>query len=509
MRVRAVALASFGVTLASAVALGQVPIAPPASEARPVPASGEAEAPAPPVLADLDEPPLFGDTGRLVYLRDRRDFIRIYPHARLDTEAHGFFGSRVSSLRADQAGVDLGPAFIVRHARFELGGEALERLAFDFAFDLVENPALDGARADARKTRVGLDAAWTYIDAGRGLGLMMGVFQAPFSLENRTQVSELAFMERSVATRGFAVPASRVLGASLEGSTYLRQLSWSVGAFGGEALGTGSMDRSFDGIGRVSYQPFITHASWPLQGLELGVSLRAGTRNPRDNHSDAPAITTRQGFALWRPTRVDADGQTVHILQTGTQRGIGLELRLPSKCLTLRGEGYYMNRQTRETLEPAASTPGLRGGSISGFAGYVELSSWPLAGLLDSDQPSPGRFPHPEHLELWNTVPFQERHGIELAALAGGIGASYDAQSRSGTPDPSVRSKRIRIWELGFAVNYWHTARFKIGANLNAYITPKRDDNLAGVPGNLGPPEQADLAASHLYELAVRATLQF
>src|SRR5688572_11161983 len=91
------------------------------------------KSPPPPILAELDEPPLLGESNGLIYLRDRRDLIRLYPHAELALEAHGFFGARVPELRADEARVDLGPRFFVRRARFELGGELGKRLAFDAA----------------------------------------------------------------------------------------------------------------------------------------------------------------------------------------------------------------------------------------------------------------------------------------------------------------------------------------------------------------------------------------
>jgi hypothetical protein len=466
----------------------------------------------PPILTELGEPPLFGEANGLIFVRDRRDLIRLYPHAELGLEAHGFFGSRVSELASGQARVDLGPRFFVRHARFELGGELGKRLAFDVALELRANPAIDGARDDGRDPEVALDDAWGYLDAGRGLGIMLGFFQAPFSLENRTPTRDLAFMERSVAVRGFAVPAPKVLGAAFTGSTYLGVLNWTAGAFGAEAITPGEPDRSFDAIGRFSVDPLAAdELAGDLRGLHFGVSLRAGTRNPRDTTSDAPAITTRQGFALWRPTRVAENGQRVHVLQTGTQGALGLELRVPTKYITIRSEAYYATRETRETLDGASSLNPPRGGRMHGVSGYVELSMWPFMafGILDTEQPEFGSYPHPEHLELATTLPYQDRYGAEVALMAGGISAKYDAASRSATPDPGALSGDIRVIELGAALNYWHTKRFKLGVNYNLYITPGSGgtENLAGVPGNLQP--GADPSARRLHELGTRATLMF
>jgi hypothetical protein len=487
-----------GVALAAGSAQGQVPAFPVTNK--------------PPILAELDEPPLIGESNGLIYVRDRRDLIRLYPHAELGLEAHGFFGKSVTDLSAEQAHVDLGPRFFVRHARFELAGELGKRLAFDAALELRANPAIDGAREDGREPELALDDAWGYLDAGRGLGIMLGFFQAPFSLENRTATRDLAFMERSVAIRGFAVPAPKVLGAAFTGSTYQGVLRWTAGAFGAEAMTPGEPDRGFDAIGRFSVEPLAADPqAGNLQGLHFGISLRAGTRNPRDTTSDAPAITTRQGFALWSPERVDGQGQRVHVLQTGNQGALGLELRIPTKYITVRSEAYYATRDTRETLDGATPFDVERGGRVHGFSGYVELSTWPFMafGILETEQPDFGSYPQPEHLELATTLPYQDRYGAEVALMAGGIAANYDAAARSGMPDASAPGGDIRVIELGAAVNYWHTKRFKLGVNYNVYVTPGSGgtENLARVPGNLQP--GADANAHRLHELGARATLMF
>jgi hypothetical protein len=459
----------------------------------------------PPLLAELAEPPLFGESNGLIFLRDRRDLIRLYPHAELGLEAHGFWGERVPQLSGEQARVDLGPRFFVRHARFELGGELGKRVGFSAAMELRANPAIDGARDDAREPGVALDDAWGYLDAGRNLGFMLGYFQAPFSLENTSKVTDLAFMERSVAVRGFAAPAPKVLGAAFTGSTYRDFMSWTVGAFGAEALTPGEPARAFDAMARIAIEPLATHVdAGHLRTTHFGVSGRFGTHNPRDNSSDAPAITTRQGFALWRPSYVDSAGQTVHIVQTGDEWAAGIEARVPTRRVTLRSEVYYVSRDLRE----AGSD---RLGTLRGVSGNLELSTWPLMllDILETDQPELGRYPRPQHLELGATKPYQDRYGAELAFMAGGIFAKYDPIARGGVADPIAPGGDIRVIELGAAATYWHTSRFKLSASYNIYLTPDSggSENLAGVPGNLEPGPDHD--THYVEELGARATLMF
>jgi Phosphate-selective porin O and P len=466
-----------------------------------------AQAPAPPILTELDEPPLVGEYNKLIFVRDRRDVIRLYPHAELVLQAQGSFGRQVKSLSPEQAMVDLGPRFFVRRSRFELGGELAKRLAFSAAIELRASRAIDGARADGRRTEVALDDAWGYVDAGRGLGLMLGLFQTPFSLENRTRVRDLSALERSVAVRGFAVPAPKVLGAAVTGRTYtgVGRLGWTAGAFGAEALEPGEPSRSFDVIGRFGVEPLATHLEHgDLRSLAFGVSGRVGTRNPRDGSSDFPAITTRQGFSLWRPTRKASSGETLRVLQTGTQGALGLDVRIPTRLLTLRTEGFYSLKDTRETGPLGAE----RGGTLRGLAGYAELSIWPLmaAGVLDTEQIELGTYPEPEHLELAPTVPHQDRYGVELVLSAGGISARYEPASRSGSEDPAAPAGDVRVLELSGGLNYWHTERFKVGTSYTLYITPSSGGggNLAGVPGNL---DLVDPGARRLHEVAARLTL--
>jgi Phosphate-selective porin O and P len=302
--------------LAAALAADAAPVAaapPPSVDAAPVSFSVPVPPP-PPVAADLADLPLVGDKDGLLYVRDARDLFRLHPHARVDLDAHGFSGARVDDLRPSEAGVDLAPRFFMRRVRFELGGEAFRRFGFNVDLDLTANPAIDGARADGTRTLVALADAWGSADAGHGLRLTAGVFQALFSLENRTATSDLAMTERNVAVRGFAVPGGRVLGAS----------------------------------------------------------ARLGRRNLRDAFEDAPAITTGQGFALWRSTRVDSQARTPHLIPSSTQWAAGGEARLPVGGFAVRGEAYWVSRNTVEAPDGLEAAAVERTGRLQGLAWYVE-----------------------------------------------------------------------------------------------------------------------------------------
>ncbi len=408
-------------------------------------------------------------------------------------------------------GVDLGPHFLVRHAIFGVSGEVFKTFSFATAFDLVANPAVDGARADGRKRRVALTDAWGAVDAGRGLWLRAGVFAAPFSLENTTNVADLSLLERSTATR-FVVPGNRLLGVSLCGSTLHNAFGWDAGAFGLETLTPGEFERIFDGVGRVTWRPAAAPGRGPEDELELGLSGRVGTRNRRDSVSDLPALTTSQGFALWRPTWVTADGTPVRIVGARTQGAIGGEFRLPGRGYAITGEFDYLTRGADEVAQ-AAPDVSLRRGRMQGTTSYLELSLWPLQllGLVDGYPPVWGRYPTKDHLEVASTTVLPERYGFEVSLLASHVLMHYAAASREGSPDPAAPPGHIAVMQFSAGVNYWQTERFKLGMNFNFYRTPHDAGHPQGavVPGNFGPPGDDDHRADSVYELAFRLAAKF
>jgi hypothetical protein len=459
----------------------------------------------------LEDPPLVGYKDSLVYLRDPHDFLRLYPHAEVDLDAHGFFGSGVNELPAATAGVDLAPRFFVRHARFDLGGELWKRVAFDGGIELVANPAVDGSRVDGRSTVIALADAYAKLDAGRGLGMWLGVFQAPFSLENTTAVNQLAMMERNVAVRGFIAPGGgKALGVALAGQTDKAVFSYNVGVFGAETIAPGDFEQHFDGIGRIAWKPLAKNSAHAVRGLEIGLSGRIGSRNPRDLSGDAAAITTGQGFALWRPTHTDSTGSLVHVIPVSTQAGAGVDFRMPFCGFVLRGEAFYMTRNTREAYDGFQSTTTLRSGDFSGVGWDAELSWWPLQTFhLVPAVKLPRPAPDTDHLEVATVLPVPERRGLEVAVLGAGVNASYNGASRGGLVDKQEVSS-VEVYQLGMAFSYWQSANLRFTVDANAYYAPASSpgEGSAVVPGNLGSPA-LDPSAHWLEEVGGRVSVMF
>jgi hypothetical protein len=465
----------------------------------------------PPLLVSPADPPLAGYKDSLFYLRTPHDFLRLYPRVLLDLDARGFFGSQVDTLSSAIAGVNLAPRFYVRHARFDLAGEIVERIAFDGGIELVANPAIDGSRVDGQGMQVALADAWALLDAGRGLGVYLGVFQAPFSLENRTAGPDLPMMERNMVIRGFAASGGgKALGGAIVGSTRHQVLHWEGGVFGAESIAPTDYEQHFDGIGRLVLTPAGNEPTSPGHGIEVGLSARAGSRTRRDTNGDIAAITTGEGFALWRPTYIDGQGRLLRIIPDSLQYGAGLELRVPLDGFVFQSEGYWMSKGTREAPDGLATAETLRAGTLQGVGWYAELSWWPFETmkLLPAGR-LPRTDPQHEHLELANTTPLPGRSGIEVAILGGGINATYDGASRSGTESVSG-AQSVELYQLGAAFSYWQSSSLRLTVNWNTYLAPTSQSPGAAstvVPGNLGA--SPDTSAHALHELAARVSFMF
>ncbi|MFO0760737.1 MAG: porin [Byssovorax sp.] len=469
---------------------------------------------APPVAASPSAAPFYGYEDGIFFLRDRRGDLRLYPRALVALDAHGFFGKGADTLSASEAGVDLATSFFVRKARFGLGGELFHRIAFDAGVDVAARPAIDGAATGQPEHVVALDDAWAELDIGRGVRIMGGVFQAPFSLENRSSIGDLGLMERNVAIRGFAIPGGKALGVSAGGSLPHEILCWDVGVFGAESVIPGQFQRHFDGIGRAYMRPLGGRRTSGLRGLQIGVSARAGNRLPRDVSDDMPSINTAQGFPLLRPTHLDRRGRTIHVIPSGMQAAGGLELRIPAGGWDFRAEAYYVSRGTREAIDGHQADTTERLGMLRGVGWYAALSIWPLHARRGGSLPELGAYPHVKRGEPARAGEPLPRSRLEVTFLTGGINARYDASIRGGDPRsasaaPAPVATGIQIYQGGLALGYWHTRHVRFSLNGNLYYVPGSGtpDNLAVVPGNLG--QAADPSAHLLGELGARTMVQF
>ncbi|MCA9619374.1 MAG: hypothetical protein KC731_10130, partial [Myxococcales bacterium] len=466
------------------------------------------------------EEELVGIHGGRVFIRTPHDTFRFYPQMRLRTDFNWAPGA--PDLPRAQEGQNLHPSLAVRRLRLEMSGEILERLAFTGGVELgggrIGDTVYRGdgtsrfAKANGHDGRVRpgeVDVSYRF---RKWLSITAGLFNAPFSMENRTREYATTFMERSLAIRGLVVPYDMDYGVSLWGEILDdRALNYEAAVMLGDGIDRPGEDARADYMARVFARPLTTLGdALFFQQAQIGLSLRHGERDQSFVAYDYPSIATNQGFVLWQPGYVDSLGRVTHVIPSGAQNAIGGELRLPIRMPTgavfdIRGEAYFVSNNTREAVDGFVTTNTERLGRLKGVGWYGEISWWAcFTDQLANGEPGIYR---PYTVDLDHEAPILK--AFQVSALVSGINANYDGATRGGSlADPNTPTSNIAIYQVGGAVQYWFNYNFRAALNYFAYITPGSGDvtvNQAVVPDNV-----KDAGDGHVHhELGARTAITF
>lgn len=476
-------------------------------------------------------PPLAGWHGGF-FLRDTHDYFRLYPRGRLQLDFNSFFGTGVNEIAAADDGNSLKSRLFVRRARFELAGEFLKRVTFHISIEAGGQPLtnangrIETAAGPPGKSPTADSARWAAIQSAGPtalladnwinysicpcLNFMVGQYDVPFGIENRTPDTITPFMEANIAIRGFAVPSKKDVGLTMWGEIGERNINYEVGVFGGDGQNRAQIDNAVDVIGRFFFRPFAKKDSKDLlANAQIGVSMRHGERDQAYVGYIYQAITTAQGFALWDPRYRDSRNRLTHIIPSGAQNAIGGELRLPLSIFEIRGEAYYVANNTREAVEGYQLTNTERLGRVRGLGWYAQLSAWPLGDAYVNGDPG---FMRPTKVDLAKD-PGKPKKGLEVLAIVAGVHADYAGAAREGTADAKTPGgagdpAKITILQYGLGANYWYTRHIRSSVNYTIYHTPgsASGDNLAAVPANF---QQHHKDAHLLHELGARFAVAF
>jgi len=469
-----------------------------------------------------DVPGAFGFHGGLPYLHDAADRVRLYPEAAVRIDAD--YAPVPDGLAPAFGTNDAGARLALRRLRLGLSGEVSHTAAFTAELEM-------GGLPIGQTPYVGsLTRRWVPADVNQGvfpaevsmtgtvsrsLNFTVGQFAAPFSLSNRTPESATTFLERPLAIRGFVVPYDRVLGAMTWGELSDRAFAYEVGVFSG---GTGQTvdPNDVDAMGRVFVRPFTRLGRGVFFELaQIGLSARAGLRDPSRDVGDLPSLATGQGFVLWQPGHVDGSGRVIRALPSGPQRAVGGELRLPVRTPTravfdLRAEAYVVQSDTREAVSGFEATS-LRLGMLSGLSWYVSLDWWacfiPGFDQLVTGEPGISRPPSLDDKRI--AVP---KGALEASVTAGGVNANYDASSRWGSVDPREPAGAITVYQLGGAVQYLFGTNLRAIVEYMAYLAPDSGnaaETAVVVPDNLPRTNGATGGGHVAHEVGLRFAAGF
>ncbi|MFO0547926.1 MAG: porin [Polyangiaceae bacterium] len=497
-------------------------------------------APAPLPKAFPDEVPIAlrdGVTGEpiagwhgMFFLRSTDGNFRISPVGDLMLDFGAWAGSNVDTHPTSSGGSGLAPRFSVRRMRIGFQGDFLKRWSFAAAFDLTqsltnpngteevsaappgEDPTSDSARfkpAQGVDAATGLRDVWVNYSLCPCFNIMVGQFQPPMTMENRTSDTSTPLMERSVATRSFIVPGQRETGIMLWGDVLDEVFTYEVAVVGGDGQNRASVDFLPDVIGRFMFEPLKSFKS--VKNFRIGVSARHGERDPEAVAYDVVPLSTSQGFTLWNSTYKDSFNRIVHIIPSGAQNTIGGELYLPVGPVDLAAQGYYSDYHTREAIDGYQKSNTERLGTLNGMGFTAWLTWWAFG---HSRIGSPVGMSRPSKLALKKEA--ELKRGLEVSALFSAVVANYDGNDRGGDDDTKTPGSTeapetsINTYQFGLALSYWHTRSVRLSFNYGLYWVPDAHigENLARVPGNLGATPDTEFSGDILHEFGTRVQLQ-
>ena len=174
--------------------------------------------------------------------------------------------------------------------------------------------------------------------------------------------------------------------------------------------------------------------------------------------------------------------------------------------LEVKGEAYYLSRNTREAVEGFITTNTERFGQLSGVGWYGQISFWPCC--ADALVPGEAGVYRPYTIPEKGAV---TKRGIEVSALAAGINASYDGASRNeSTPDANTPVGDVEVYQVGGAIQYWWSWNFRAAIYYFAYLAPDAGvGQLATVPDALPRADGSVGTGTVHHELAARLAISF
>jgi phosphate-selective porin len=437
------------------------------------------------------------------FLRDKTDTFRLYVQGRVHVDWLQQFGAGVSSL---PPGV-IEDGFFLRRARLEMGGEFLQDWQWRLEGEFASANSIDNAAAmqetptctpnpatsfltctnkentvDNSTIKAAPQDAWVNYGPTPWTNFQVGQYYVPFTFENRISDNNTPFLERSLPVRSIGVPLIRDIGAMFWGESPSRVIYYAVALLNGDGPNRPNVDGRYDVAGRVFVRPLMLSESTPssMKWAQVGVSARAGSRDPSKVGYDLPSLTTQGGYAFWKPTYKDSFGRTLHIIPSSSQWAVGADVYLPVDKFDVTGEFIYAQDDTREAVDGFQLSPFTeRTGALSGYGWYAQAAFWIIG---DHSVIGPPAYARPIHLDL-RQPQRTWMEGLQLLAKFEQLHLNYKGASRGGVPDPDTPDGDINVDSVEFAVNYWATRHLRVGLNYSLYMFPGSAPVTATSPG--------------------------
>ncbi len=195
-----------------------------------------------------------GWNGDHFFIKSSDGQFQIMPYGYVQTDYRAFSG-------------DGAPAngFTIRRARFGFQGNYGKH--YDFA-----------VLVDATASTVELRDLYLNVRAVPEFQVQIGQFKEPFAQETLTAVTNIDFIERSLASALYpnATSAYRSPGVTIHGDVWVGVMQYWAGGFNGRGITNPNVTNQPEVIGRLRFYPWRKHKDSFLQGFAFGGSIGYG-----------------------------------------------------------------------------------------------------------------------------------------------------------------------------------------------------------------------------------------
>src|SRR5215471_11066304 len=200
-------------------------------------------------------------------------------------QPYGYFQSDYRTYHGDGVPAD---TFLIRRARFGFQGNYGKY--YDFAI------LIDGAASNG----ISLRDLYVNVKPFPAFQVQVGQFKEPFAQELMTAVTNIDFVERSLASLLYpsAATAYRSPGAQIRGDIAGGIMQYWVGAFNGKGILTNNTTNEPEVIGRVRFYPWKKKKDNLFQGLAFGGAYAHGRTRGLSNEQSFSSTMPDGTFTL-------------------------------------------------------------------------------------------------------------------------------------------------------------------------------------------------------------------
>ncbi len=235
-------------------------------------------------VAKKEPTPIAGWNGEHFFIKSTDGKFQIQPY--------GYFQSDYRSYEGDGAPPN---TFVIRRARFGFQGNYGTRYTFAV---LVDAAATNGLI---------LRDLFVNAQVKPEFQVQVGQFKEPFAQEALTAVTNIDFVERSLASLLYpsASTAYRSPGITLHGDIAGGAVQWWAGAFNGKGILANNTTNQPEIVGRLRFYPWRKKKDSVLQGLALGGSVAFGRTRGLSNETSFNATLPDAAYAFFPSFRVN------------------------------------------------------------------------------------------------------------------------------------------------------------------------------------------------------------